>query len=140
MGGWEDDTDWSAGWESQPKQAKTDRRRPSWLPSLDSLERGPVRGNPNHLIDTPMRRAECRRCQATILEGLVSGCPTRLTPSPLTLEGEIAVVASGGRSFWLSSIRGHTYADWRSPWDISLDTKRGRPTFVLPEHRCEETR
>jgi hypothetical protein len=135
--GWEDDTDWSAGWDTQPKQDKASRRRPSWLPNLDPLERGPIRGHKDHLIDTPMKRGTCSRCRATVLEGLSSGCPLRLTPTPLTLEGEIQAVLAGLHTFALSTTRGWVYADWRSPFDISLDSKKGRPAFVLPVHRCE---
>jgi hypothetical protein len=62
---------------------------------------------PQHLISTPPRRSQCRRCGAYVLWCYVKGTGRRLDPTPVTLHGEAVALLAGAHTYMVAILGRH---------------------------------
>ncbi|MFF8831352.1 hypothetical protein [Streptomyces sp. NPDC015131] len=79
-------------------------------------------------VDTPIRVAQCVRCQAYVFLCHSSGVRTTADPAPVTRDGYVAALMSGRRVFDLQTQAGR-------PHKLFVRTRRSTPPAFGPDGR-----
>lgn len=87
-----------------------------------------------HLISTPAKPDQCRRCEAWTLTCHAGGLLARVDPIPIDELQELTALLDGRKTYNVhaETFTHRIYLEWRDAYDI----KDPRKHAVLPEHKC----
>lgn len=83
-------------------------------------------------ISTPIQLIQHRPCQGWVYEAHIGGWRSRVEPTPLNFENEIAARLEGRKIYQTLGVSEPILIE-RTAWHIT----KGEPTKVFAEHRCE---
>jgi hypothetical protein len=98
----------------------------------------------DHLVDTPVRLAQCNRCRSYVWLAMASGVRSAADVAPATHTAWIAAIAEGRRTFRLTRAAGKPHKLLCTPLGAQIPTfgvngaqepAQGRPEVVV-EHGC----